>query len=38
MLAGICFMFPKQRPRPNLRVFQYQIWTSVKKIRKVIIK
>ena len=29
--AGIYFIFLKKRPRPNLKGFQYQIWTSVKR-------
>ena len=29
ILAGIYSIFPRKRPRPNLKVFQYQICTSV---------
>ena len=29
-LAGKHFIFLKKHSRPNLKVFQYQIWTSVK--------
>ena len=28
ILAGIYFAFLKNRPRPNAKAFQYQIWTS----------
>ena len=28
--ARICLLFPKNCLRPNLKGFQYQIWTSVK--------
>ena len=28
ILAGIYFIFLKKRPRPNLKGFQYQTWTS----------
>ena len=31
ILAGFYFIFLKQRPRPNFKVLQYQIWTSVKR-------
>ena len=31
ILTGIYFIFLKKRPRPSLKVFQYQIWTSVRK-------
>ena len=31
ILAGISFIFLTERPRPNFKGFQYQIWTSVKK-------
>ena len=31
--AGIYFVFLKKSPRPNLRSFPYQIWTSVKRSR-----
>ena len=34
ILTGIYFIFQKKRPEPNLKVFQYQIWTSVKKWEK----
>ena len=39
-LAGIYFIFLRQRPKPNLKGFQYQIWTSVKRLEigKVVIK
>ena len=33
-LAGIYFIFLKKRPGPNLKVFQYWIWTSVKRSEK----
>ena len=33
-LAGIYFIFLKKRPGPNLKVFRYQILTSVKKLEK----
>ena len=29
-LAGIYFIFLKKRPGPNLKIFRYQISTSVK--------
>ena len=29
ILVGKYFFFPKKSPRPNLKVFQYQIWTSM---------
>ena len=32
VLAGIYFIFPKSRPRKNLKGFQYQIWTSLKRL------
>ena len=28
--AGVYFIFLKQHPRPNLKLFQNQIWTSLK--------
>ena len=31
ILIGIYFIFLKKRPRPNLKGFQYQTWTSVKR-------
>ena len=31
ILDGIYFVFLKKRPRPNLKGFQIQIWTSVKR-------
>ena len=34
ILAGIYFIFLKKRPRPNSKVCQYQIWTSVKRLKK----
>ena len=34
VLAGIYFFFLKKRLRPNLKSFQYQIWTSVKRSGK----
>ena len=34
ILARIYFIFLKNRPRPNLKGFQFQIWTSVKKAEK----
>ena len=34
ILAGIYLIFLKARPRRNLKDFQYQIWTSVKKDRE----
>ena len=33
-LAGIYFIFLKKRPGPNLKVFRYQILTSVKRLEK----
>ena len=33
-LAGKHFIFLKKHSRPNLKVFQYQIWTSVKSSEK----
>ena len=38
ILAEIYFTFLKSYPRLKLKNFQYQIWTSVKKIGKVVIK
>ena len=32
VLAGIYFIFPKSRPRKNLKGFRYQIWTSLKRL------
>ena len=34
ILARKCFIFLKKRPRPNLKVFQYHIWTAVKSLEK----
>ena len=34
ILAGIYFVFQKQRPTPNLKAIQYQIWTLVKRSAK----
>ena len=35
ILAGIYFIFEKKHPRPNMKDFQHQIWTSrVTKIVK----
>ena len=34
ILAGIYFIFPKKCSRPNLKDFQYQIWTSLKRLEK----
>ena len=34
ILAGIYFILLKKRPRPNSKVLQYQIWTSVKRSEK----
>ena len=34
ILAGLYFIFLKKRARPNLRIFQYQIWNSVKRSEK----
>ena len=33
-MAGIYFIFLKNRPGPNLKVFQCLIWTSVKRLGK----
>ena len=33
-LAAMHFIFLKRCLRPNLKVFQYKIWTSVKNVRK----
>ena len=33
-LAGKHFIFLKKHSGPNLKVFQYQIWTSVKSLEK----
>ena len=33
ILAEIYFIFLKARPQPNLKGFQYQIWTSVKRFK-----
>ena len=33
-LAGIYFIFLKKRPGPNLKVIQYQVLTSVKRLEK----
>ena len=30
ILAGIYFYLSKKQPRPNIKGFLYQIWTSVK--------
>ena len=30
-MAGIYFIFLKERPRPNTNILQDQIWTSVKR-------
>ena len=38
ILAGIYYIILRKHPRPNLKGFQYQTWTSVKKIGKVVIK
>ena len=32
ILTEIYFMSIKKRPRPNLKRFQYQIWTSGKNL------
>ena len=37
ILSGIDFIFLKKSPRPNLKGFQYQIWTLVKRSGKVLI-
>ena len=34
ILTGIYAIFLKKGPRPNLRGFQYQIWTLVKRLGK----
>ena len=34
ILAGTYFIIVKERPRPNWKVLQYQIWTSVKRSKK----
>ena len=34
ILARICFIFLTKRPKPNSKGFQYQIWTSVKRLGK----
>ena len=34
ILAGIYFIYLKERHRPNSKVWQYQIWTSVKRSKK----
>ena len=34
ILAGIYFIFLRKGPRPNLKSFQYQIWTLVKRSGK----
>ena len=31
ILAGIYFIFLRKRPRPNTKVYQYQIWSSAKR-------
>ena len=31
ILAGTYFIFLKERPKPNFKGFQNQIWTSVKR-------
>ena len=33
ILAGNYFIFRKQRPRPDLKVLQHQIWISVKRLK-----
>ena len=38
ILTGTYFIFLKESPRPNSKVFHYQIWASLKKIKKVVIK
>ena len=38
ILAGIYIFFLKDCPRLNLKRLSYQIWTSVKKIAKLIMK
>ena len=37
ILAGIYFIFAKNCPRPNLKGFQYPIWTSVNRSGKNVI-
>ena len=32
IVAGVYFIFLKKHPRPNLKSFQHQIWTSVKRL------
>ena len=32
--AGIYFIFLKKHPGPNLKIFQYRIWASVKRSEK----
>ena len=34
ILVGIYFIFLEKGPRPNLKGFQYQIWTLVKRSEK----
>ena len=34
ILAGTYFIIVKERPRPNWKVLQYQIWTSAKRSKK----
>ena len=34
ILAGIYFVFLTKRPRPNLKGFENQIWTSLKRSEK----
>ena len=34
IVKNIYFIFLRKRPTPNLKSFQYQIWTSVKKSGK----
>ena len=34
ILAAIYCIFLKKRPGPNLKVFQYRIWTSMKRSEK----
>ena len=34
ILPGIYFIFVKEHPRPNWKVLQCQIWTSVKRSKK----
>ena len=34
-VLGIIYLIVlKRRPRPNLKGFQYQIWTTVKRLKK----